>query len=153
MNLPNISRFGNALILAFEPKTRNFIMGKQLARSKIASKFFNYLALFVRVFHPSLFACKKPFFLLAKHCNPSILIDLRAQVFSTIDRLGFTVPTYVVGEMVIIYYRQVFLPLGFAWLCERWYRILLIGCLHLSLRCDTWFTISYANTLVSSDDY
>ena len=24
MNLPNISRFGNALILAFEPKTRNF---------------------------------------------------------------------------------------------------------------------------------
>ena len=25
MNLPNISRFGNALILAFEPKTRNFI--------------------------------------------------------------------------------------------------------------------------------
>ena len=23
MNLPNISRFGNALILAFEPKTRN----------------------------------------------------------------------------------------------------------------------------------
>ena len=70
-----------------------------------------------------------------------------------IDRLGFTVPTYVVGIWVIIYYRQVFLPLGFAWLCERCYRILLIGCLHLSLGCDTWFTISYANTLVSSDDY
>ena len=48
--------------------------------------------------------------------------------------------TYAVGEMVIIYYRQVLLPLGIAWLCERWYRILLIGCLHLSLGCDTWFT-------------
>ena len=69
------------------------------------------------------------------------------------DRLGFMGPTYVVGIWVIIYYRQVFLPLGFAWLCEMWYRILLIGCLRLSLGCDTWFTISYANTLVSSDDY
>ena len=28
-----------------------------------------------------------------------------------------------------------------AWLCEVWYRILLIGCLRLSLGCDTWFTI------------
>ena len=56
------------------------------------------------------------------------------------DRLGFTVPTYAVGEMVIIYYRQVLLPLGIAWLHERWYRFLLIGCLHLSLGCDTWFT-------------
>ena len=65
----------------------------------------------------------------------------------------FMVPTYAVGELVIIYYRQVLLPIGIAWLCERWYRILLIGCLRLSLRCDTWFTISYANTLVSSDDY
>ena len=46
----------------------------------------------------------------------------------------------------MVYYRQVFLPLGFAWLCERWYRILLIGCLCLSLGCDTWFTISNANT-------
>ena len=64
-------------------------------------------------------------------------------------------PAYAVGRGygVIICYRQVFLPLGFAWLCEMWYRILLIGCLYLSLRCDTWFTISYANTLVSSDDY
>ena len=44
------------------------------------------------------------------------------------------------GYGVIIYYRQVLLPLGFAWLCERWYRILLIGCLRLSLGCDTWFT-------------
>ena len=41
---------------------------------------------------------------------------------------------------------QLYLPIGFAWLCERWYRILLIGCLCLSLGCDTWFTISYANT-------
>ena len=65
----------------------------------------------------------------------------------------FTVPTYAVGELVIICYRQVLLLIGIAWLCERWYRILLIGCLHLSLRCDTWFTISYTNTLVSSDNY
>ena len=28
--------------------------------------------------------------------------------------LGFTVPTYAVGELVIIYYRQVFLPIGIA---------------------------------------
>ena len=42
--------------------------------------------------------------------------------FSTNDRLGFTVTTYAVGEMVIIYYRQVLLPIGIAWLCERWYR-------------------------------
>ena len=63
------------------------------------------------------------------------------------------VPTYAVGELVIIYYTQVFLLIGVAWLCERWYRILLIGCLRLSLGCDTWFTISYANTLVSSGNY
>ena len=55
------------------------------------------------------------------------------------DRLGFTGPTYAVGVRVMVYYRQVFLPLGIAWLCERWYRILLIGCLRLSLGCDTWF--------------
>ena len=48
--------------------------------------------------------------------------------------------TYLVGVWVIIYYRQVLLPIGIAWLCEMWYRILLIGCLHLSLGCDTWFT-------------
>ena len=52
----------------------------------------------------------------------------------------FTVPTCVVGELVIIYYRQVCLLIGIAWLCQRWYRILLIGCLHLSLGCNTWFT-------------
>ena len=52
---------------------------------------------------------------------------------------GFTVPTYAVGLGVIIYYRQVLLPIGIAWLCEMWYRILLIGCLCLSLGCDTWF--------------
>ena len=39
-----------------------FGIKKQLARSKIDSKFLNYLALFVRVFHPSLFACKIPYF-------------------------------------------------------------------------------------------
>ena len=136
MNLPNISRFGNALILAFEPKTRK--MGKQLTRSKIDSN--SKLLSSVCESFPSILICtQKPLFLLAKHHIPSILIDLRAQVFSTIDRLVFMVPTYVVGIWVIIYYRQVFLPLGFAWLCEMWYRILLIGCLCLSLRCDTWF--------------
>ena len=64
-------------------------------------------------------------------------------VFTLIIRvIGWVLqaPAYAVGVWVIIYYRQVLLPLGIAWLCERWYRILLIGCLHLSLRCDTWFT-------------
>ena len=70
------------------------------------------------------------------------------------DRLGIY-GSYAVGKWVVIYYRQMYLPIGFAWLCERWHRILLIGCLHLSLRCDTWLLVSYtsANTLVSSDDY
>ena len=36
-------------------------MGKQLARSKLDSKFLNYLALFVRVFHPSLFCLQNAF--------------------------------------------------------------------------------------------
>ena len=30
------------------------------------------------------------------------------------DRLGFTGPAYTVGVRVMVYYRQVFLPLGFA---------------------------------------
>ena len=65
---------------------------------------------------------------------------------SSFDRLGFTVPSlYCRGKGFVVYYRQMYLPLGFAWLCERWYRILLIGFLCLSLGCDTWFTISYAN--------
>ena len=62
------------------------------------------------------------------------------------DRLGFMVPSlYCRGKGFVAYYRQMYLPIGFAWLCERWYGILLIGCLRLSLGCDTWFTISYAN--------
>ena len=68
------------------------------------------------------------------------------------DRLGIY-GSYAVGNWVCNILWQMYLPIGFAWLCERWYRILLIGCLRLSLRCDTWFAISYANTLVSSDDY
>ena len=37
-----------------------------------------------------------------------------------IDRLGIY-GSYAVGEWLWgLYYRQVFLPLGFAWLCERW---------------------------------
>ena len=76
MNLPDISRFGNALILAFEPKTRNFIMGKQLARSKIDSNFKPLSS--VRIFHP---------FLLAK-CIPSILIDPESTGFSKFDFLA-----------------------------------------------------------------
>ena len=100
MNLPNISRFGNALILAFEPKTRN--NGKQLTRSKIDSKFLNYLALFVSF--PSILICtQKPLFLLAKHCNPSILIDLRARVFSTIDK--YQKPHVLVAKLFTIFTR------------------------------------------------
>ena len=72
--------------------------------------------------------------------------------FSTIDRFQNTVinrlgicGSYTVGNWGCSILWQVYLLIGFAWLCERWYRILLIGCLRLSLGCDTWFTISYAN--------
>ena len=83
------------------PKLDIFIilpMGKQLARSKIDSKFLNYLALFVRVFHPTLFACKIPYFLLPKHCIPSILIDPESTGFSTIDKYQ---KPHVFGSKVI----------------------------------------------------
>ena len=32
------------------------------------------------------------------------------------DRLGFMGPTYFVGSGVMLFYRQVFLPIGVAWL-------------------------------------
>ena len=51
--------------------------------------------------------------------NTSIIEPILAR-FSTNDRLGFMGPTYVVGIWVVIYYGQVYLPIGFAWLCERW---------------------------------
>ena len=73
--------------------------------------------------------------------------------FSTNDRFQNTTinrsdiyGSYTVGNWGCSILWQLYLPIGFAWLCERWYRILLIGCLRLSLGCDTWFTISYANT-------
>ena len=110
MNLPNISRFGNALILAFEPKTRN--NGKQLARSKIDSKFLNYLALFVRVFHPSFLHAK--FLILLAKCIPSILIDLRAQVFSTIDK--YQKPHVLVAKLFIIFTRTCSGSYAISWL-------------------------------------
>ena len=73
--------------------------------------------------------------------------------FSTNDRFQNTAinrsgiyGSYTVGNWGCSILWQLYLLIGFAWLCERWYRILLIGCLCLSLRCDTWFTISYANT-------
>ena len=60
---------------------------KQLARSKIDSKILNYLALFVRVFHPSLFACKPSYFACKMHCIPSILIDPECSMgFSTNEK-------------------------------------------------------------------
>ena len=78
--------------------------------------------------------------------NTSKIEPIKAR-FSTNDRLGFMVPSLYCREKgFVVYYRQMYLPIGFAWLCEGWYRILLIGCLSLSLRCDTWFTISDANT-------
>ena len=77
-------------------------MGKQLARSKIDSKFLNYLALFVRVFHPSCLHAKF-LILLAKCCNPSILIDLRARVFSTIDK--YQKPHVLVRKLFTIFTR------------------------------------------------
>ena len=77
-------------------------MGKQLTRSKIDSKFLNYLALFVRVFHPSCLHTKF-LILLAKRCNPSILIDLRARVFSTIDK--YQKPHVLVAKLFTIFTR------------------------------------------------
>ena len=72
--------------------------------------------------------------------------------FSTNDRFQNTAismlgiyGSYAVGNWGCSILWQLYLPVGFAWLCERWYRILLIECLCLSLGCDTWFTISYAN--------
>ena len=38
-------------------------------------------------------------------------------------------PAYAKGLWGIIYYMQVRLQIGIAWLCELWYRILLIGML------------------------
>ena len=64
---------------------------------------------------------------------------------TAINRLGIY-GSYTVGNWGCSILWQLYLPIGFAWPCERWYRILLIGCLRLSLGCDTWFTISYANT-------
>ena len=42
--------------------------------------------------------------------------------FSTNDRLGVLwYPAYAVGELgVVVYYGKLYLPIGFAWLCERW---------------------------------
>ena len=63
---------------------------------------------------------------------------------TAINKLGIY-GSYTVGNWGCGILWWLYLPIGFAWLCERWYRILLIGCLCLSLGCDTWFTISYAN--------
>ena len=113
MNLPNISRFGNALILAFEPKTRNFIMGKQLARSKIDSNF-KLLSSVCESFPSILICMQKPLFLLAKHCIPSILIDLRARIFSTIDK--YQKPHVLVAKLFTIFTRTCSGSYAISWL-------------------------------------
>ena len=79
---------------------------------------------------------------MATHSKKEISIDL-----FNLPLIGWILryPAYAVGLWGIIYYMQVHVQIGVAWLCELWYRILLIGCLCLSLGCDTWFTISYAN--------
>ena len=74
---------------------------KQLARSKIDSKFLNYLALFVRVFHP--ICMQNSLFCLQKYRIPSILIDLRARVFSTIDK--YQKPHVLVAKLFTIFTR------------------------------------------------
>ena len=51
--------------------------------------------------------------------NTSIIEPIKAG-FSTNDRLVFYGSNLCCGDMVIIYYRQMYLPIGFAWLCERW---------------------------------
>ena len=77
-------------------------MKKQLTRSKIDSKILNHLALFVRVF-PSIlsFCTQNSLFCLQNHCNPSILIDLRARVFSTIDK--YQKPHVLVAKLFTIF--------------------------------------------------
>ena len=101
MNLPNISRFGNALILAFEPKTRN--NGKQLTRSKIDSN--SKLLSSVCESFPSihLICMQNSLFCLQKYRIPCILIDLRARVFSTIDK--YQKPHVLVAKLFTIFTR------------------------------------------------
>ena len=79
--------------------------------------------------------------------SPWLMNQLSCDRFqnTAIIRLGIY-GSYTVGNWGCSILWQLYLLIGFAWLCERWYRILLIGCLRLSLGCDTWFTISYANT-------
>ena len=111
MNLPNISRFENALILAFEPKTRR--MGKQLARSKIDSNS-KLLSSGCESFPSILICMQKPLFLLAKYRIPSILIDLRAWVFSTIDK--YQKPHVLVAKLFIIFTRTCSGSYAISWL-------------------------------------
>ena len=108
--LPNISRFGNDL--TFAPKTRN--NGKQLTRSKIDSDF-KLLSSVCESF-PSIlsFCMQKLLFLLAKHCIPSILIDLRARVFSTIDK--YQKPHVLVAKLFTIFTRTCSGSYAISWL-------------------------------------
>ena len=112
MNLPNISRFRNALILAFEPQTRNFIMGKQLARSKIDSKFKPLNSVCEFSIHPYLhtkfliFPCKM---LHSFHPNRP-----EGTGFSTIDK--YQKPHVLVAKLFIIFTRTCSGSYAISWL-------------------------------------
>ena len=114
--LPTISRFGNDL--TFEPKTRN--NGKQLARSKIDSNF-KPLSSVCESF-PSILICMQNSLFCLQNRIPSILIDLRAWVFSTIDRLGFAgYQTYTVRELNVFSERLFIQPMLWGnWLYRPW---------------------------------
>ena len=106
--LPTISRFGNDL--TFEPKTRN--NGKQLARSKIDSNF-KPLSSVCESF-PSILICMQNSLFCLQNCIPSILIDLRARVFSTIDK--YQKPHVLVAKLFIIYTRTCSGSYAISWL-------------------------------------
>ena len=113
MNLPTISRFRNALILAFEPKLEIFIMGKQLTRSKIDSNF-KLLSSVCESFPSILICTQNALFLLAKHCIPSILIDPESMGFSTIDK--YQKPHVLVAKLFTIFTRTCSGSYAISWL-------------------------------------
>ena len=91
-----------------------FGIKKQLTRSKIDSKFFKPLS-FVCESFPSILICmQNSLFCLQKRCNPSILIDLRARVFSTIDK--YQKPHVLVAKLFTIFTRTYSGSYAISWL-------------------------------------
>ena len=86
---------------------------KQLARSKIDST--AKLLSSVCESFPSILICtQNSLFCLQSHCNPSILIDLRARVFSTIDK--YQKPHVLVAKLFTIFTRTCSRSYAISWL-------------------------------------